>query len=177
MGFVPDTKTFTNTVLDSSDLNSFIRDPIRFELNRPLAELRQTTLQTLANGTFTPILFDTEDTDLPSPGGHSTSSLTSRYVAQYPGWHQVSGGIGFVANAVGRRIAIWAVNGTMVPNSQVALSATAADETDIPARTKNVFLSAFDYVELHGYQESGGNLNTATGSGGSHMSVVWLRNA
>lgn len=179
MASVPDTHDFVGGVATTSEANTYIRDPIRFLLNRPHAELRQTVAQSLTTGVTAAVTFDVEDIDNdPSgAGGHSTSVNTSRYTAVYPGWYQVSGGVGFAANVNGQRAAVWAVNGTLLNGAQVMEQATSASNNKVPARTKLVFLGVGDYVELHALQTSGGALNTAVvASEQSSMTVIWVSN-
>ena len=171
---VPATKTFTNGVLDSSDLNTYVRDPIQYLLSRTMAELRQTVAQSIPSGTFTGITFDVEDLD--TDGGHSTSSNTSRFTAPNAGWYFCSGGVGFSASATGQRGAAWAVNGTTLNGTSVFVNASAAFTTIIAARSKLLYLNVSDYVELQALQNTGGALNTnVTTDGQSSMSVQWVR--
>lgn len=178
MATVPDSHDFADGIATSSEANTYIRDPARFGLNPPHAELRQTVAQTLTTGVTAAVTFDVEDVDEPAAaGGHSTSSNTSRYTAQYAGWYLVGGGVGFAANATGQRAAVWAVNGALLNGSQVMEQATSASNNKVGARTKLVYLNVGDYVELHAQQTSGGNLNTAvTASEQSSMSVLWVSN-
>lgn len=179
MAVVPDTHDFAGGVVTTSEDNTYIRDPIRFLLNRPRAELRQTVFQTLTTGVTAAVTFDVEDVDAdPSgAGGHSTSANTSRYTAVYAGWYLCGGGVGFAANVTGQRAAVWAVNGTLLNGAQIMEQATSASNNKVPARTKLILLNVGDYVELHALQTSGGNLNTdVTASGQSSMSVLWVSN-
>jgi len=178
VAFVPDTKTFTNSVLDSSDINAFIRDPIRFLLNKPIAELRQTVAQSLASGAWQSLTFTTEDvdTDPAGTGGHSNSVNTSRYTAVYAGWYLCSGGVGFDASAVGDRGIRWMVNGTAVLGSGVFLATSPLLTTLVPARVKRILLNLGDYLEMQAWQDTGGALNTnVSGENQSSMSIAWDR--
>lgn len=146
---------------------------ISFLMNPPIAELRQNAVQSIAvSGTWTAINLETEDVD--SVNGHDTATNPSRYTAVYPGWYLVSGGVGYASNATGRRGARFAVNGTVAQGSEALLQApTTAGGMSVPARAKLIFLAVGDYVEIQGMQESGGALNTNTGSGGTNMSISW----
>lgn len=180
MAVVPNTHTFANVVFDSSELNSYIRDPLLFLLSKPAAELRQTVAQSIANATWTSITFDVEDldNDPTGAGGHSTSVNTSRYTAVYAGWYLLGGGCSFIVNATGQRGVAWAVNGTLVNASRSFFDASAAVGMDIAARVKRVFLNVGDYVELQCWQNSTGLLNTAVAAeSASSMSIAWERNA
>jgi hypothetical protein len=127
----------------------------------PLAVLRASAAQSVVTATFTALTFDTEDAD--TEGGHSTSSDTSRYNVPRTGWWDCTGTIVWGASVTGLRIVQWYVNG--VPKNQgttqVPTVTTGGSGTTITAAAR-LYLVAGDYIELYGYQTSGGNLN-ATG--------------
>jgi hypothetical protein len=179
MAVVPDTRDFGDTVVTSSEMNTYVRDPIRFALNPPRAQLRQTVLQAVANSTFVPITFDVEDLDQdPSgTGGHSTSVNTSRFTAVYAGWYFIGGAIGFAANVTGQRVAAWSVNGSILFAGQSLVQATGALGNKTNGRGMLVYLNVTDYLELQAFQTSGGALNSNVATGEqSSMAVVWESN-
>ncbi|MET8278288.1 hypothetical protein [Micromonospora sp. NPDC005174] len=144
----------------------------------PAAKLRQTVAQTLTNNTPTALTLNVEDldTDPDGIGGHSTSSNTSRYTARYPGWYRVGGGVSFVSNSTGVRLASWAVNGTNVAGSDVLSTAVSGNTTRMAARGDLIYLAEGDYLELRVYQSSGGNLDTrVTNDEMSTVSITWER--
>lgn len=151
-----------------------------FAQKPPMAQLRQIVAQSIASGSFVAITFTAADVDQDFAGtfGHSNSVNTSRYTANYAGWYEVSGAVAWAANATGRRASQWFVNGAGVAGSQQATPATAANDAEVPARTMMIYLNVNDYIELQGFQESGGALNTFVGStpGQSHMMVRWVSN-
>jgi hypothetical protein len=178
---VPNTHTFVNGVRDSSEENTYIRDPLLFLMNKPAAELRQTVAQSLANNTWTSLTFDVEDLDNdPSgTGGHSTSVNTSRYTAVYAGWYVVGGCAAFVANATGIRGHRWAVNGNPLNGESTLVQAVSVggSNTDVPASAARLYLNVGDYVEAQAIQGSGGALNTfVTATAQSSMTIGWDRN-
>jgi hypothetical protein len=164
--------------LDATDLNSKIVDVLNFFLNKPAAELRATATQSIGTGSYTALLFGTEDLDddPAGTGAHSTSADTSRYTAVYPGWYLVSGTCGFAANSSGLRGLRWAKNGSAINGGEVFYPPTASSTPIYPARTKLIFLNVGDYVELQVFQSSGGNLNTSASSTDQpSMTVAWQR--
>jgi len=177
---VPSSHTFVDGLETSSEMNSYIRDPIAFLLSSPRAELRQTAAQTFTTGVSAAVQFNAEDVDTgPSgTGGHDNVTNNTRYTAVYAGWYQISGAVSFAVSAVGDRYCWWSVNGADVNGS---LTFTAGDGTAIcaiTARTKMVFLNVGDYVELIGFQDSGGNLLSSVSTREQpSMSVRWVSNA
>lgn len=140
--------------------------------NPPRARLRQTVAQSVATGTFTPITFDTEAFD--THGGHDTSTNTSRYTCRIAGYYQFSGKVCWSGNSTGRRASQWWLNGTVITGTQVAYAATTAADVEHVVLTLDVAMAVGDYVELAGYQDSGGSLNTiVTFDTPSMMNVRW----
>lgn len=176
MPSVPVAPTISPAVSSTTQLNT-MRDAINYLNLPPLAELRQSGAQSVPNNTWTAITFDVEDwdSDVDGTGGHSTSSNTSRYTARYPGWYFVSGGVGFAVNTTGQRGCRWSVNGVTQTAGASLWTASSAFESCIPARGKYLYLAISDYVELYGYQSSGGALNTDVGTGtGCNMAIRWV---
>lgn len=136
----------------------------------PLVALRQTVAQSIINASWVAIAFDTEDVD--SYGGHSTVTNTSRYTAQYSGWYAVCGMTSFAPNSTGFRTARIQVNGSALLGTQTYGTHNGSAEAMIITPTRDVYLTAGDYVEVAGYQSSGGSLNTAVSGLGASL---WLR--
>jgi hypothetical protein len=166
MATIPSFRTWvTGEVVTAAFMNSNIRDAGNFFLSWPVFEGRQTVAQSIANASFVPITFDTEDID--TDNGHSTSTNTSRYTGQTQGRFQISGAIGYAANATGRRATGLSLNGAPINGGQTASPATTINDAEYPTRTKTMFLNgSTDYVEIVAYQESGGALNTFATTGG-----------
>jgi hypothetical protein len=177
---VPETKaTWTNGVdaLDSTNLHAYIRDPLLFLMRRPMAVLRRTTAQTIANDTWTAVSWNAEevDDDPDGIGGHSTSSNPARYTARYPGWYLCAGSCVWENNSSGRRQARWARNGSAIVSSEVALAAEARSSSVWPTRL--IYLDEGDYLEAQVNQSSGGSLDLTAISTTAlpQISVVWQR--
>jgi hypothetical protein len=175
---VPSYRTWTaGEIVTAAYFNSNIRDSGNFLIAVPFAELRATTVQSVVASTFVAIGMDASDVD--TDGGHSNVTNNSRYTGKTAGWFQVSGGVGFIANAAGQRGCQWAKNGTAI-NGSGGFMPFSASTGSFPAwvipRTKHVQLNgSTDYVELQGFQTSGGALNTdVAGSGQSSMTVRWI---
>jgi hypothetical protein len=174
---VPSTKDFGSGVLTSSELNTYIRDPIKWGLeDRPHFVGRSTVAQSIPNNTWTPLLLEIEDDD--NRDGHSTTTNTSRYTMPESGWYDLAGSASFASNATGFRGVAFIINGsitnfywpTQVPpvNGNVTALSIAGDQ----------YFTAGDYVEVAAYQNSGAGLNTNTaGSVTPRLAVTWKRKA
>jgi hypothetical protein len=161
---LPDPATFgPNELLEETKLNTGVRDPARFEQDRPQASLRQTVAQSVAGGTAEAVQFNAEDTD--NYNGHDNATNNTRYTAVIAGKYQLSGGIGFASNATGFRSAVWRKNGAVINGSAVNIPTISGTPSLIPARTITVYLNVGDYVELWAFQNSGGALNTSVATG------------
>lgn len=146
-------------IVTAAFMNTNIRDAGNFFLSWPVAELRQTVAQSIANLGAT-ITFDVEDID--TDNGHSTVTNTSRYTPQTAGRFQFSGGSVWAANATGRKGNWWMRNAGLVNGSSAVVASTATLTLAVPARTMTMAANgSTDFMELFGYQESGGALNTA----------------
>lgn len=166
-----------NGVIPSTSYNTGARDPLTFLLNPPLAILRQSVAQTFTSGSWAAVTFDVEDLD--TVNGHSTSSNTDRYTAVYAGWYHVDAYVAFASNGSGARGARLGINGstTLSVGRATFLAAVVTDRAAIPV-SGTVFLSVGDYVNVAGFQSSGGNLNSEVGVADlrSVMMVRWVSN-
>jgi hypothetical protein len=178
---VPSTHTFGDSVVTSSEDNTYVRDPLLFLMKPPMARVRQIVAQSLTNGIPTALTFTIHDVDQDWAGGtgHSDSVNTSRYTANYAGWYQCSGGVNFAANVTGGRGCYWAVNGTLsLGTEDIGAPAPGGASHGHPTRTELLYLNVGDYVELWAIQISGGALNTAAAntSTSSSMNTLWVSN-
>lgn len=116
---------------------------------------RRTTSQTLANSTFTTIALDAEDID--EGGWHSTTVNNSRVTVASVGDYSVAAVLEFFPHATGSRFLYVYVNTTL--KLRVNCAANTGSQTTILHVSDILTLSAGDYVEMKGFQSSGGNLN------------------
>jgi len=170
---VPASHDFPDGISTTSEMNAFVRDPLDFLLTRPMGFFRQTAaVQAVNTGTNTAITFDEEIYDIPD--GHDSTN-TSRFYATYAGWYQITGATGWQANTTNRRGGRWAVNGVAINGSGCYLPANPVGTCEVPIRLHYVYLNIGDYVELYGYQDSGGSLNTSIITDTScTMTIMWV---
>ncbi|MEU6347230.1 hypothetical protein ABZ883_40560 [Streptomyces sp. NPDC046977] len=132
----------------------------------------QGSAQSLSTATFTSITLDQETID--SDGGHSTTTNPSRYVIQVPGTYFLLGEACFPSNATGNRGSRLQVNGANVQGAATMIPTASGNACGAPAGAL-VALNAGDYVEIQGFQSSGGALNTATATDlSSSLKVLWV---
>ncbi|MEV6580283.1 hypothetical protein AB0M92_19195 [Streptomyces sp. NPDC051582] len=150
--------------------NANVYNGLTFLANKPLFIGIQTVVQSVANGTWQVLTFDTETID--TYGGHSTVSNTSRYTCQLAGWYRIAGRAAFAVNGTGSRGCRVHLNANYI---QGAATLTGAGTLmGIPEVTHTLYLNVGDYVELAGGQNSGGSLSTAyVNEGASMMYVIW----
>lgn len=138
--------------------------------------LRQTAAQSVPNATWTAVTFDTEDLD--RDNGHSTVSNTSRYTATSPGYFWWAYSLTWAANATGQRGGRIRTNGTDAQVSAVARvlhNAGATFDTGQSGGGAQYMNGTTDYVELMGFQNSGGALNTNIASDGvPRLQAIWV---
>jgi hypothetical protein len=164
---VPVVPTPVAGVIPTSELAA-ICAALTFIMNPPAAVLRQTVGQSITTAVWTSLSLDTSDEDTVS--GHSNSVNNSRYTAQYTGWYWVGGSAAWQTNATGARGARLAVNGTAtLPPSALQQAIAATFGNQVPVAAQRVFLNFGDFVEIQGFQNSGGNLTT----GGAALSLSY----
>jgi len=133
------------------------------------------TNQTLSNATFTAITLEAESFD--TDAFHSTSTNTSRFTVPTGkgGKYLVSGVVAYAFNATGSRIAAVYKNGSLVNYSSVLQAATAGSSGTYVPISFVISLVAGDYVEVFGYQASGGDLNVVFGGSGTEAQATNLQ--
>lgn len=158
----------------AGSMNSNLRDGMNFHNSgRPLVAISQNTpVTTLQTGAYTVITFDV--TTLDRDGGHSTAD-NSRYICRTAGWYQANAHVVFAINNVGGRYVRFSVNGAAL-NASVSGGATVTTGLYAPAASsKLMYLNVNDYVQVQGFQDSGGPLNTAAFPDlTSRLDMIWI---
>lgn len=126
--------------------------------------------QTLAHNTSTAIVLDAAD-DYDSDAFHDPASNNTRFTVPSgkDGLYEGLAIGSWASNATGVRRLTWRLNGTTVIAQET--------ESDVAAAAQEMHvhfvwpLVATNYVELLGYQDSGGNLNLSVTSAGFSASI------
>lgn len=127
----------------------------------------KTSNQDISNNTFTALTFQAESFDTDS--FHDNSTNTSRFTVPTGkgGKYVVSGTVSYSTNATGARAASIYKNGAVV-NYHSILPPVAGGVTGTYVPVSYVLsLAAGDYVEIFGWQTSGGNLAVTNGGSGN----------
>lgn len=132
---------------------------VQFALNPPTFFGYQNTTQTLSNQTWTSLNIDATIDD--NFSGHSNSVNPSRYTCQVAGTYQVSGCYAPLGNSTGFRAVRMEKNGsTNLLGGAVYLPNNGTSEGGYVTPVAVVPLVVGDYVEVQGWQSSGGSLVT-----------------
>ena len=180
MGTIPTITTFTaGQTLTAANLNA-IKSTVDFWALTPRAYAWQSTTVSTTTSTSTLMPFQSEVFDVVQSGDspmHDTSTNNSRIVVRTPGKYTITGQVTFDNNGTGVRQAFIRLNaaGAAGGGTQVTLAnapALTAVPTSVPLAIVTIPLVAGDYVELFGWQNSGGALGTTIGQGLTFMMVT-----
>lgn len=168
---VPNPQTWVPGFVNDTDMNREVRDALKYLLDPPRAEPRQTATQNLTTTVWTDITFTSEDYDQSDDPGHDIVTNTARYTAPASGWYGVDWIVALAAIATSALLSRLSVNGTAVNNSRVTAGPVSPAASCVSGSMR-VFLNAGDYVTVQGRQDTGGTVATvASADTGSRMSV------
>lgn len=173
MGKIPNAPTWRAGYPVTADICNQQRDAMNFWALTPRCYAYQATAQSLTSGTYTAITLDSEVYDIVQSGDtpmHDTVTNNTRIYIRTAGKYEISGQVQFVSNATGNRqcsvnlnaAGTWSTGTALAQNIQAPVSGGTSSVT-IPK--VEAALSEGDYVEIFGYQNSGGSLNTVPGLG------------
>jgi hypothetical protein len=126
------------------------------------ASVYRNTTQTLTNGTFTTIQFNAEEYDTDT--FHDNATNNTRLTVPSTGYYLLSGKLSYDANATGQRRLAFIVNGGTDYYGQAVSENTGGSIPADVTTTHVINLTAGDYVEMVGHQNSGGNLDVRGGN-------------
>lgn len=151
--------------LGAADWNGGVVDTWNFiDRLKPVCIAWSAAVQTPASGALTTLTLDSEmiDTD----GMHSTVTNTSRITFQTAGYYRIWGATTWTTNATGQRGGLIKANGTTVVElTYTMIAASPTFFTSVPLTQTITSFDVGDYIELQGYQASGGALNTFSSVG------------
>jgi hypothetical protein len=153
-------------------------------LDRPIAQLRNTTVTSIPHNTFTAVVFQAEDKD--SHNGHDAGGPNpTRYTCptSQGGVYEISYMATFTARtstgSTDIRAAQLRKNNTPIASSgnQIRALDNATTQPSVKAGPIYVQLAPTEYVELFAFQNSGTALDTyvATDYVQSYLNLKWIR--
>lgn len=168
---VPSPRTFQVGEYENADYLDSVRDALNFLLSVPAATLVQISATTsLTTGTWTAIGMDSSTFD--NYGGHSNSTNNSRYTVQAAGKYLVGGAVAVANNSSGSRAAKVLKNGAVLQGPYSLVPPSSARPTSVTVAGFIVPCAVGDYLELAGFEDSGGTLATVITSDQSSFFTV-----
>jgi hypothetical protein len=173
MGTIPTIPDFTaGEVLTAAKMDSMSAAVAFWALTPRCFAYASATGQTLATATYAAVALDSEVYDYVQSGDsphHDNATQNTRIVIRTAGLYEIVGQVGFANNATGGRIAQVRVN-----NSAVAAGSSPAVSglgTNVMTGIVERRLAIGDYVEIFGYQTSGGTLGIGQGADNTFLRV------
>lgn len=182
MGTVPTPGTQVSGAEVASSLLNGFRDAMNFMLAPPQCNAYHSTLSSIPNNAYTVIPLQSELFDVVQSGdspSHDNVTNNSRIVARTAGKYEVSGYVSFASNATGRRAGQVRVNAAGAVGSGtgiifVAVAAVTGTVTTVAMPPTVVTLAVGDYIEMFGFQDSGGALNTDASASTTFLRMRWV---
>lgn len=178
MGTIPTPGTQGAGAVVTSTLLLGFRDVMNFWASPPGCSARQSsTATTLTTAIYTTLGLDSESFDNVQSGDspmHDNVTNNSRITIRTAGKYLVSGQVTFVANATGVRKVYIQVNASATVTSIATTPAVSGTTTSLACGPQIVPLSVGDYLEIVGYQSSGGNLATDTSLGATYLTALLI---
>lgn len=178
---IPTTRLFTaGDNLSGAIMNQTVTSLGNFLLGKPICQLTATGSQTAWAAGTAAVLFNAETID--RDNGHSTSTNTSRYTANTPGWYRINGQAYFTGNTTGNsRYVFIRKNGT----TTIADSASRLQSTSLPAGSVAVQTSPClvymngtgDYIELMAGHDATASIGLAAplaNQGQTMLAIEWV---
>lgn len=162
-------------ILTATQWNTNVRDAINFILTPPMAILKQSGSQSLANNTWTTLTFDGEELDRDNM--HNNTTNNSRATAQTAGYYDIDAIYAAPTNATGARATRLQVNAANVGGRSSSVMAASNFQTGVLI-SGPVYLNVGDYVEIQANQLSGGALSTTNlGDTACILTARWISTA
>lgn len=133
--------------------------------------------QTLTTATLTAIQFSTASVDT-SPGAQMwASTANTRLTIREPGSYLLLGSLQFAANVTGVRAIYIRYNGSTILGTATQDATSGGASTDMLCHVPTLSnFGAGDYLELVGFQSSGGDLAVVSASSAPFLSAVLVGN-
>ena len=159
--------------LTASLYNTYVGTNVANLIVPPTCRVQISSNQTFSNASWAALSWATSSWDTDS----MFTAATNYIQINTAGLYQLSFCLTFAANAAGDRIAYATLNNATIDGTGGVLGASGKgiSTTDNRMCSSTVLnLAANDRIRLVGYQNSGGNLNTAAVGTENFLSVVWV---
>lgn len=123
----------------------------------PVAVIYATVDQSIPNGAFADVNFDSEVFD--RLDGHSTVSNTHRYTPPIPGIYEVRAGVSFVGHTVGFRAVFITKNTAQQLGPDGSVGSPGTERATVNTVSIVTLNGTTDYVSATVYQDAGGPLS------------------
>lgn len=140
----------------------------RFRFLQAMVRAKKSAAQAFATGVETALTFDGEDFD--TDAMHDNVTNNSRFTAPVVGKYRIFGHIEWASNATGLRFVQLTKGGAFY--NYVSIVPAASGDSTIQVFESMVELSAGQYMEVYGMQNSGGDLNVLPTNTRVHMIYV-----
>jgi len=155
--------------MKEADVVGVMRARVSGMIPAMFSQVWRSTNQTLADATLTAISFDTVIRDDPACWAVGTPT---RLTIKLAGAYMITGQCSFNTSATGRRVVGILLNGATYINYQTTNGNSAA-ATHV-STTVIRYLAVGDYLEMMGYQNSGGNLSVLTSDNSPMFGIAWI---
>jgi hypothetical protein len=165
MGTVPVPYTWQHKEIPNfRDMNNRVRTPVSLLLNPPMIRLRKTSTQNFTTSVETAISWNFVEYESENMWD---AAQPTRVIPSTPGWYIGTYGVSFSGSAAGVRQFDIRKNGSATARTMRLKSRPWADGASMVSRG-NKFMEQFngttDYIEVLGYQNTGGTLTVSVGS-------------
>lgn len=174
MAYTTPSTWVAGAVLTAAQLNTQLRDNVRFLHGPPTARVQGITDSTFANGAYTATIFSQEDWDSDNMW---SSTANTKLICRTAGKYQVHAGVSFFGSTGGtiRGVGIRKNSTTGSPTDGIHFH-----RHDMIAGTQEVTISNLvslttgQFIQIVGFQDSGGNLGSSGTGGMPFCSMLWV---
>lgn len=160
----------TNDPAPASDWNTYIRDNSLFLYQPPFMAVYKSTPQSVASGAVTLVTWDTVLVDsTPTPQFNATNSA---WVCRHAGWYEFEVVVGWATvSATDNRLLEIRHNGAR--HRLISFTSIIGLATYLTG-SKRLLCAVSDTVDVLVFQNSGANLDTASGTEGARFSALLI---
>lgn len=183
MGTVPTFPSFAAGEIPTAAKLNLMKAAVDFTQTPPQCYAHQASATTtLTNNVYTLVSLDGELFDIVQSGdspSHDLVTTNSRIYVRTAGKYEISGQLMFAANTTGARNGNIRMNAAGVNTGGSSLytgttTPVTGTVTALPLPQLVLPFLAGDYIELFGFQNSGGGLATVAGQGNTFLRMRWV---